>query len=117
MQSMKQCMDSLGTGGTELVYKVWCTFLLWVSRPRNNKPLNDFLVPVVSVFSQLHYCPCYFGGSYGNRHIETHNSYYIRQVNGVKLTDILFSLMSVCVHPSNCAHSVFRCKYLENSLR
>ena len=44
---------------------------------------------------------------------------YIHQVNGVKLADILFSLVCVCVciRPSVCAHSVFRCKYLENGLR
>ena len=48
-------------------------------------------------------------------------AYYIRQVNGVKLAVILFSLMRVCVcvpvRPPVCAHSVFRCKYLENGLR
>jgi len=44
--------------------------------------------------------------------------YCIRQVNGVKLADILFSLhVCLCVRPSVCAQSVFRCKYLENGLR
>jgi len=44
-------------------------------------------------------------------------NYYIHQVNGVKLADILFSLrVCLCVRPSICAHSVFRCKYLENGL-
>jgi len=38
--------------------------------------------------------------------------HYIRQVNGVKLADILFSLLCVCVHVQ-CT-LIFRCKYLEN---
>ena len=39
-------------------------------------------------------------------------NYYIRQVNGVKLADIMFSLLSVCV--SVCAHTaaVFHTEYI-----
>jgi len=41
---------------------------------------------------------------------------YVHQVNGVKLADILFSLMSVCV--CVCVRAlIFRRKYLENGLR
>jgi len=43
------------------------------------------------------------------------NIYYIRQVNGVKLVDILFYLR---FRPSVCLCTlIFRCKYLENGLR
>jgi len=45
---------------------------------------------------------------------------YIRQVNGVKLVDILFSLLCVCRCVCVSVRErlyVFRCKYLKNGLR
>ena len=43
--------------------------------------------------------------------------YYIRQVNGVKLADILFSLLFVCVsvYLSVCAHSHRRSQILSSA--
>jgi len=40
------------------------------------------------------------------------HDYCVCQVNGVKLADILFSLLSVCL-----LALIYRCKYLENNLR
>jgi len=42
----------------------------------------------------------------------------IRQVNGVKwrITWCFFPSVHPYILPSVCAHSVFRCKYLENGL-
>ena len=42
--------------------------------------------------------------------------FYVRQVNGVKLADILFSLLCVCLCVRPWA-LIFRCKCLENDLR
>ena len=43
--------------------------------------------------------------------------YYIRQVNGVNGEIYCDAFFLPSFRPSVCEHSVFRCKYLENSLR